>query len=73
MVKGTIPVAFSSEIPMGSKYSLILRESVPVQVNRNSGVSEEEIGVWDSGTGDRGSGILMEEEMTNVFFSLYIP
>ena len=72
MVKGTIPVAFSSEIPMGSKYSLILRESVPGQVNRNSGVSEE-IGVWGSGTGDRGSGILKEEEMTNVFFSLYIP
>ena len=62
-----------------------VRESIPKQVDKKSGVSEEwegerEIegegkGVWGSQGGER-SGILKEEERTNMFsfvFSLFIP
>ena len=43
-----------------------MRESIPRQVAKKSGMPEEEKGVW-------GSGILKEEERTNTFFPLYIP
>ena len=55
---------------------LYMRESVPRQVDKKSGVPEEEKG---SGTlkAEIGSGILKKEERTNFFFfpslSLYIP
>ena len=34
--------------------SLILRESIPRQVDKKSGVPKEEIGVWSSQEGEKG-------------------
>ena len=42
---------------------------MPRQVDKKSGVPEEERGAWGSQRGGRGLEILKEEERTNVFFS----
>ena len=46
---------------------MILRESIPRQIDKKFRVPKEEKGVGGSRSGDWGSGILKEEERTNFF------
>ena len=51
---------------------LAVREAIPRQVDRKSGVREEERGVWDSRKGDRGLQI-SRRRGTNAFcFSTFL-
>ena len=51
---------------------MLLRESIPRQIDKKFRVPEEEKWAWGSQRGDWGSEILKEEKRTNVFF-LCIP
>ena len=48
----------------------MLRESISKQVDKTSRVPMEERGVWSSRGGDKGSGILKEEERRKVFIDI---
>ena len=49
-----------------------MKESIPRQVDKKSGVPEEEKGVWGSQGGDRGLEFSRRRK-GQTFFSLYIP
>ena len=50
---------------------MILRESIPRQIDKKFRVPKEEKGVWGSWSGDWGSEILKEEKRTNSFSSYF--
>ena len=49
---------------------MLVRESIPRQIDKKFRVPKEEKGVWGSQSGDWESGIFKEEKRTNVFFPL---
>ena len=51
---------------------MILRESIPRQIDKKFRVPKEEKGVWGSWSGDWGSEILKEEKRTNSFSSEFL-
>ena len=73
-VKKTMPLSLGNIILLKEKGGM--KESIPRQVDKKSGVPEEEKGVWGPRGGERGlgfsrrrqgSGILQKEERTNFF------
>ena len=53
--------------------NLVLRQSIPRQGDKKSGVPKEEKGVWASQSGDRGLGFSRRTKGQTFFFPLYIP
>ena len=51
---------------------MLVRESIPRQIDKKFRVPKEEKGVWGSQSGDWGSGTLKEEKRTNFFSSAFL-
>ena len=58
---------------MERERSRVMKESIPKQLDKKSGVQEEEKGVWGSQRGDRGLEFSRRKKGQMSFFPLYIP
>ena len=52
-------------------YQLVLKQLIPMEVDKKSGVYKEEKGVWGSQEGDRGTEFSRRKAQMSYFFSLH--